>query len=330
MSHLDLLERLVAIPSPTGREGPYAEAVADLLRADGYDVELPEVAPGRPNLVARPPGETPRVYFSTHLDVVPPHIPPRREGSRLFGRGTADTKGPLVAMLAAARELRATHPVGFLLVVGEEVDHVGARVAAETLDLGQPRIILSEPTHNRVVRAQKGILKVRLQATGRAGHSAFPAQGVSAVHRLLAVLEGIGREAWPDDPVLGATTWNVGLIEGGVAANVFAPAASAQVLFRLTAPAQDCLARLEPLLVEGVTLEVISRNDPITLDVPPDFETCVIPFNSDASYLAGLGAVWLGGPGAIELAHSEQEHIDLADLEAGVSFFVRLAQAAGG
>src|SRR5262245_52692199 len=109
--------------------------------------------PGRPNVMARPrTGPAPRVGFNTHLDVVPPHIPPRLEGERLYGRGACDTKGPLVAMLAAARRLRASDvPVGFLLVVGEEVDHSGAAFAARRARLGQgARIILGEPTSNRV------------------------------------------------------------------------------------------------------------------------------------------------------------------------------------
>ncbi len=330
---LDLLERLVAVPSPSGEEGPYTEMVADLLAADGYAVDLPEVAPGRPNLIARPADTpAPRVYFSTHLDVVPPHIPPRRDGDLVWGRGTADTKGPFVAMLEAARRLRGEGiAAGFLLVAGEEVDHCGAIHAAQTLDLEGARIVLGEPTSNRVVAAQKGLLKVRIVAEGVAGHSAFPDRGVSAIHRLLEVLERVRHEPWPEAPTLGPTTWNVGLIEGGVAANVFAPQASCQVLFRLAAAAGEVLARVEALTreTEGVAIEVISRNDPVELQPPPDLPTCVIPFNSDASYLAPLGPVWLCGPGAIELAHSDDEHIARRDIEEGVELYVRLGRAAG-
>ncbi|MGE0712458.1 MAG: M20/M25/M40 family metallo-hydrolase [Planctomycetota bacterium] len=330
MDHFELLEELVAIPSPSGEEGAYAERVGELLRAEGYAVELPEVAPGRPNLVARPAtGPAPTIYFSTHLDVVPPHLPPRREGDALYGRGTADTKGPLVAMLEAARRLRAEGvATGFLLVVGEEVDHCGARHAAATLDLGGARILLGEPTSNRVVSAQKGLLKLQLRAEGVAGHSAFPDRGVSAIHRLLDALSALRGEAWPDEETLGQTDLNVGTIKGGVAANVFAPAAEAVVLFRLCAPVDSVLARVDELLGEGVSREVISRNDPAWLDSPPGFPTCVIPFNSDATYLAPLGPVWLCGPGAIELAHSEHEHIRREDLLAGVESYVALARAA--
>ncbi len=330
----DLLERLVALPSPSGDEGPYARVVADLWRdlaapGGGLDVRLDEVAPGRPNVLALPRGRAPDVVLSTHLDVVPPHVPPRRDGERLFGRGTADTKGPLVAMLLAAEALlREGMAVGFLGVVGEEVDHSGAAHAARTLDLGQAPILLGEPTSNRVVVAQKGLLKVRLTAAGVAGHSAFPDRGVSAIHRLLDHLDALRREPWPGDPVLGPTTLNVGTIAGGVAANVFAPAAAAEVLMRLSCPSAHALARVRALAPDGVTVEVVSHNDPLHLTPPADEPACTIPFNSDASYLAPLGPVWLAGPGAIEVAHAAHEHIDRADLLAGAALYERLARAA--
>jgi acetylornithine deacetylase len=328
----DLLERLVAIPSVTGSEGPYTRELRDLLEGRGYTVDLVEVAPDRPNLIATPAGgEGADVYFSTHLDVVPPHIAPRREGDLLYGRGSADTKGPLVAMLAAAEILNSRGVrAGFLLVVGEEVDHCGAIAAAATLDLGQAPILLGEPTSNRVVAAQKGMLKLVIRATGVAGHSAFPDRGVSAIHRLLRFLEAVSTEPWPSDDVLGETTFNVGTIEGGVAANVFAPSAQAQLMFRLAGPAAPCLERLHELCADGVSLDVISSNDPVTLTPPDGFSTCVIPFNSDASYLSPLGAVTLCGPGAIELAHSENEHIDRASIDAGIEIYVRLAEAVTG
>lgn len=328
----DLLERFLRTPSPSGAEGPFARLVAALLREEGWSVEEQEVAPGRPNLLARPSSAPPRVVFSTHLDVVPPDLPVRRESDTMWGRGAADTKGPLVAMLHAAARLRAEGlETGFLLLVGEEVDHAGAIDAARRCDLAGARVLLGEPTGNRVVAAQKGMLKVRLTATGKAGHSAFPERGVSAIHRLLAHLSALERADWPSDPVLGPTTWNVGTIQGGVAANVFAPAAEAQVLLRLVEPRAAALERLRALAPEGVSVHEISGNDPVRFDPPAGFPTCVVPFNTDAAYLAPLGCpVWLCGPGAIELAHSEEERIGRRELEDGVLTYMRLARRAVG
>ena len=112
------------------------------------------------------------------------HLAPRREKDRLYGRGACDAKGPFLAMVLAARRLRAKGAtgIGFLLLVGEEVDHWGAIVAGrdyKAFATGSPRIVLGEPTSAKVVAAQKGLLKVSLRASGKAAHSAFPDRGAA-------------------------------------------------------------------------------------------------------------------------------------------------------
>jgi acetylornithine deacetylase len=332
VDELDLLEKLVACRSTTGQEGDYARAAAEILRELGFATELREAAPSRPNLVARDGSARLSVVFSTHLDTVPPHLPPRREGDRLYGRGACDAKGPFVSMVSAARRLRAKGAtgIGFLLLVGEEVDHGGAIVAGrdyKDLAADRPRILLGEPTSALVVRGQKGILKVTLKAAGKAAHSAFPDRGASAVHALLDALERVRQEPWPVDPLLGATTVNVGQISGGVAANVLAPAAEAVLLFRLVSPVAPVLERLRAL-APGIAVEATSSNDPLRFETPEGEPTSVVPFNTDAAYLAPIGEVWLGGPGAIEVAHSVDEHTTRSELDAGTALYLRLAERA--
>ncbi|HZU98138.1 MAG TPA: M20/M25/M40 family metallo-hydrolase [Planctomycetota bacterium] len=332
MDELGLLEKLVACRSTSGQEGDYARLAAEVLRELGFQAELREVAPGRPNVVARDGSTKLRVVFSTHLDTVPPHIPPTRKGDRLEGRGACDAKGPFVSMVEAARRLKekGATGIGFLLLVSEEVDHLGALVAGrdyQDLAKDQPRILLGEPTCAKVVLAQKGLLKVALRAHGKAGHSAFPDRGVSAVHGLLDALEKIRKEPWPTDPELGPTTINVGTIAGGVAANVFAPAAEAVLVFRLVSPWKPVLDRVRELC-QGVEVEAASQNDPVRFKVPAGEPTSLVPFNTDATYIAPLGPVWLGGPGAIEVAHSVDEHTTKDELAAGTDLYLRLAERA--
>lgn len=332
MEPLALLEKLVACRSTSGQEGEYARFAAEILKEEGFGVDLRETAPGRPNVVAKDGAERLEVVFSTHLDTVPPHIPPTRKGDRLEGRGACDAKGPFVAMLEAARRLRSRGAtgIGFLLLVGEEVDHSGAIVAGrdyKDLAKDQPRIVLGEPTSAKVVLAQKGLLKVTLKAHGKAGHSAFPDRGTSAIHALLDALEKIRQEPWPTDAQLGPTTVNVGTIAGGVAANVFAPAAEAVLVFRLVSRWKPILERLQKL-APSLTVEASSQNDPVRFDPPEGEPTSLVPFNTDATYIAPLGKVWLGGPGAIEVAHSVDEHTTKDELEAGAELYVRLAERA--
>lgn len=322
---LDLLRELIDTPSTTGGEAGVAAILERELARDGYAVTRQAVAPGRDNLLALRAGETPRLLLSTHIDTVPPALPFRREGDTIYGRGACDTKGGIVAMLEAGRRLRehGARDFGFLFVVGEEVDHCGAKAAA-LLQLPSVDIVLCEPTICRVIAAQKGVVKVRLEAEGRAAHSGFPHRGISAVDRLLATLEALRRRAWPRHDVLGETYFNVGLISGGVAANVLAPSASAELMFRTVGPSAEILEAIDAALVEGVRSVLLTENGPELFDVPDGYETGVANFNTDASFLKPLGRILLVGPGDIEVAHSPNEHITVDQIALGIRLYERL------
>src|SRR5207302_881249 len=97
-----------------------------------WTVQRIPVSSGRDDIFATVEGRAPAVILSTHLDTVPPFIPPRLEGSVLYGRGSCDAKGIASAMICAAERLRERGvPVGLLFVVGEEVTHDGAHAANE-------------------------------------------------------------------------------------------------------------------------------------------------------------------------------------------------------
>ncbi|MER3405961.1 MAG: hypothetical protein C4289_13025, partial [Chloroflexota bacterium] len=146
----DCLE-FVAVPSETGREGPGAEFLAELMRRNGWDVVLEEVAPGRPNVTACLPGQGggPSLLFNGHVDTIPlgRAWPPRREGRWIWGRGAEDMKGGLVAMVHA---LGAVQRAGVRLrgdvwltgVVGHETP-IGKKEGPEHLirriNAGNPR-----------------------------------------------------------------------------------------------------------------------------------------------------------------------------------------------
>lgn len=326
----DLLLEWAAIDSVTGREGAFLEALEAHFAGLGFRCERQQLEPTRWNLLARR-GPRPRFVYSTHVDTVPPHLPVRYEDGVVYGRGACDTKGGIVAMAAAGQRLLADgiEEFGYLFVIGEEVDHQGAK-AAPGWELDTDRIILCEPTQNRVVAAQKGMIKLHLRAQGVAAHSAYPARGVSAVHRLLDALDALRAEAWPAHDLLGPTTLNVGVIAGGVAANVFAPSARAEVLFRTVSSTAPLLERIRSLCGPHVEVEVPAANDPVFFDPPPGVETTTVAFNTDASYLNPIAPVWLVGPGDIEVAHSDHEHIVMTELERGVDLYEHLGRLALG
>jgi acetylornithine deacetylase len=325
MDPLALTRSLVALETPTGSEGAATDLLDDTLRQAGYRTVRQTVTAGRENLYAY--REPPVLVFSTHLDTVPPYVPLREDADSIHGRGSCDAKGLAAAMVAAAERLaaRGERRVGLLFLVGEENGSDGARVATDLSPKGR-FLINGEPTENRLCIGQKGSLRVDLVATGRAAHSAYPDEGVSAIAALLDTIERIRQLPLPSDPLLGQSTLNLGLIGGGVAPNVIPPAASAQLLIRTVEPSQPLKATIRSLLAAGVTVEF-----PVELpfhkggSAPAGWDTTVVSYASDLPFLSAWGERYQLGPGTILVAHTNDEHIRKADLLRGVDLYERLA-----
>lgn len=325
MDPLELTRSLVALETPTGSEGPAIDFLDAALRRLGYTTRRQPVSPGRDNLLAY--REDPALVFSTHVDTVPPYLPLGEDADAIRGRGSCDAKGLAAAMVAAAERLaqRGERRVGLLFLVGEENGSDGAKAAADFGPRGR-YLINGEPTENRLSIGQKGALRVDLEATGRAAHSAYPEEGVSAIAALLDSIERIRRIPLPAGPLLGASTLNLGLINGGVAPNVIPPSASAQLHFRIVEPTGPLRAAIAAALAPGV-----SATFPVELPfhrggpAPAGWETTVVSYSSDLPFLAAWGEGYQLGPGSIRVAHTAGEHIRKADLLAGVELYVRLA-----
>ena len=200
---VSVLGRLVAIPSvnPAFRlpsddgsrfgEFSVAHAVAEWLKMAGLEVSMEDVAPRRPNVVARLRGRNAsrRQLWEGHLDTVQvtgmtiePFSSLVLEG-RLYGRGAVDDKGCLAAFMLALREL-ALDPDGlditFVAAADEEVHQTGVLhhlKQGRHYDGG----IAGEPTELRVVSASKGCVRWDIEITGRPAHSSRPLDGVDAV-----------------------------------------------------------------------------------------------------------------------------------------------------
>src|SRR5438270_2486257 len=227
-----LAAELLAIDSSTGAESGAIDFVARWLVARGWNVNLQEVTRGRANVWATRGGRG--VTLSTHLDTVPPYLPPRLQGDRLTGRGSADAKGIAAAMLSAAENLTAAgeQRVDLLFVVGEEKGSDGAR-AANRLAPTSRFLVNGEPTESKLASGAKGSLRVTVRTRGRAAHSAYAHLGQSAITPMLALLPELESLDLPTDDVLGATTVNVGTLRAGTEANIVPALAEAEIMFRL-------------------------------------------------------------------------------------------------
>jgi acetylornithine deacetylase len=326
---LDRIEGLCAVDSTSGAENRILPALRALLREMDADVlEQPVDAYGS-NVLARW-GE-PRVLLTTHLDTVPPFLPPRRVGARLYGRGTCDAKGQVVAQLAAiARLLRAgVTDVAWLGVVGEEVDSRGA-IAALALKPALPRlaaVIDGEPTGNRLGAGQRGFVGLRLTTSGVPAHSGMPELGRSALWPMLEWLDAIRRLPMRADADLGDEVANVGVVRSGDAHNVVPAWAEARILAR-PVPGSTFVDDVRKLAPAGGEVEVTVGEGPHRFPAVPGFETAPLPFGSDLPRLMQLapgGQGALVGPGSIAVAHTEHEHLDADDLARGVDVLFRLA-----
>lgn len=321
-----LTRRLVDVESTTGHEAVVCAMVGDELERRGYTVTRQTVTDGRLNLLATV--GTPEVVFSTHMDCVPPFSPSRVEGDRIHGRGSCDAKGILVSQLAAVEALRASGEsrVGLLFLVGEERGSDGAMIA-DRLSTGVTRFLVNgEPTEGRLALGHRGVVRVKLHASGRAAHSGYPHLGESAIDKLLDALQQVRAMALPVDEVLGKTQVNIGAIEGGVAPNVVAPSASADLLFRIVSSHEDVLAALEGLR-PLVDVEYVYHVPPLHMSTIDGFETEVVGYTTDAPLLDAWGTRLMYGPGSIHVAHTDHESVAIADLHRAVDDYQRIARA---
>lgn len=321
-----LTRRLVDVESTTGHEAVVCAMVGDELERRGYTVTRQTVTDGRLNLLATV--GTPEVVFSTHMDCVPPFSPSRVDGDRIHGRGSCDAKGILVSQLAAVEALRASGEsrVGLLFLVGEERGSDGAMIA-DRLSTGVTRFLVNgEPTEGRLALGHRGVVRVKLHASGRAAHSGYPHLGESAIDKLLDALQQVRAMALPVDEVLGKTQVNIGAIEGGVAPNVVAPSASADLLFRIVSSHEDVLAALEGLR-PLVDVEYVYHVPPLHMSTIDGFETEVVGYTTDAPLLDAWGTRLMYGPGSIHVAHTDHESVAIADLHRAVDDYQRIARA---
>ena len=267
----DYLEKALAGPASGGAAGSAGSgSSAGSGPAVSPRVQTWDVPEGGRNLLFSW-GE-PRVVFCTHMDTVPPYIPPvfpegicdfdkgrrqnrpkmlhppvKNEGGAsktaenasapmtVFGRGACDAKGQIVALYAACCQLAAEGLDGFglLLLSGEETGSWGAKAFAKT-DFRAPYLIIGEPTEGKMVSACKGTKAFELVFHGEAFHSGYPQFGHSAIDSFVDFVNSLRAVDFGTDPELGHTTWNIGRLHSDNAQNVLSPELRCRLYFRTT------------------------------------------------------------------------------------------------
>jgi acetylornithine deacetylase len=354
---------LVATPSVNPKmeagatgEAAIASLVAGWLEAWGYAVELVEVEPGRPSVLARlERGAGRSLILNGHLDTVGVsgmRVPPfeaRVEDGRVWGRGAADMKGGVAALLIAARDAAAGQFTGTLtvaLTADEEESGLGCRQLVGA-GLRADAAIVCEPTGLAVAPAHKGFAWIRVDFLGQAAHGSRPERGVDAIRhagRFLARLDEVEATLLrrKSHPLLGHGSIHAGTIEGGTAPSVY-PSSCRLILERRTLPGEKVGAvrsEIEYLLAQlrsdvpslDAELDVLVLRD--GSEVARDHEVIRIMEAAledvgveprivgmtawvEAVCFNGAGTpAFCFGPGRIEDAHSNDESVAVDELEA--------------
>jgi acetylornithine deacetylase len=363
LTDAELLERLVAFDTTSRLSNlPLADFVADYLDRPGVRVDrLASPDGGKANLLVRagPASETGAgLTLSGHMDVVPAEEPEwrsdpfrlTRAGDTWVARGAADMKGFLalaVNRVASVEPSRLRTPLALLLTYDEEVGTVGARRFAETAgaSAGLPRdVIIGEPTSLRVVRLHKGMVRLTLTFTGRAAHSGYPHLGRNAIEPAASAIAALADlrvaleaerpphgEHFPEVPFVAL---NVGVVQGGSAANVIPDRCTVQLGIRLLPGSrrEDVAERVKRAVVaalpdERFELTTDSESPAMMLEESAALhrELCElvrqtgtesVAFATDAGWLqrAGFRCV-IFGPGSIEVAHRPNEFVPIGQME---------------
>jgi acetylornithine deacetylase len=326
---VELTRELVRRESVSGNEAECVALLADLL--PGARVS------GRNVWAARGEGER-TLLLNSHTDTVPASAEwtrdpwdGAREDGKVRGLGSNDAKGPLAALVVAFLTAEVDGRLVLAATCDEEIGGQGLGVLRPELPPIDAAII-GEPTGCTVCSGQRGLLRLRLHAAGKRAHASRPHQGENAIFKAardLARLEGMDFGA--PHPLLGPTTLQVTMIEGGVAKNVVPPACTMEIDAR-THPGLDnaaLRARVEELVTSRVEL-VSERFAPCaTGDDESIVRAAVAASGTTPQAFGGVSDLfWVRdvpgivmGPGRSEQSHAADEWIETAQLERGVAVY---------
>ncbi len=324
MNVITLTKELLSIPSPSGEEKKIGEYLVQRLRGN-FEVTLQDIG-GRFNILAT--RGKPDLLLTTHIDTVPGELRVYEDEEWLYGRGACDTKGIIASMICASERAIAEGITNFGLLfdVSEETDFSGIE---KGLNLVNPkRVIIGEPTNFDLVIGQKGLLGITLMCEGMAAPGSTPELGESAIEKLMDILARIREARWPSDSVLGKTNFNIGKIEGGVAANVVAPLAQAILEFRTTVPNEEIIAMLKVVSV-GAIIQVSYNFERSFLNNIAAFDEFgfkkeVVPYFTEMYFWQPKASSVVFGPGEYCYAHTNNEKIRKRDLVRGEDEYLNM------
>ena len=347
-------------------EGDCARALASVLEDWGFSVEITDRVRGRPNVVARlGPADAPALMLNGHLDVVgvegmihEPFAAEVRDG-RIYGRGSADMKGGLAAMCAAALAGVGSKPAKQIIiaaVVDEEYESLGLRALLEA-GVRADAAIITEPTRLAICPAHRGFAWFDVSLRGRAAHGSRYDIGIDAITHaglLLAELDQLERtrDSGPRHRLLGRGSLHASKIRGGVGMSTY-PEECDLAIERRTLPGESAEQAMQEIMdacerVKARRPEFDARVTLSTAQLPSDVPTDApivkrlqgalerenVPVKieglsawTDAALLneAGIPAICFG-PGDIALAHAAEEFVPVEEIATATRVLTRVVR----
>ncbi len=356
---LELSLQLLRQPSVTPVDHHCQNIIAERLKAIGFEIEPMRFA-DVDNLWARRGSQAPVFCFAGHTDVVPtghldawhsdPFLPEIRDG-KLYGRGSADMKTAIAAMVVASERFVAKHPnhkgsIAFLITSDEEGPSINGTVKViETLEARQEKMtwcLVGEPSSTHTLgdvikNGRRGSLNAKLTVKGKQGHVAYPHLAINPIHTASQALAELCDTVWDQgNAYFPATSFQISNIQAGTGATNVVPG-HMQVLmnwrYSTEVTAEDLQAR---------TLEILDRHG---VDYDVEWTFSGLPFltpvgelvnaatqaiqdvtgtqaqlstsggTSDGRFIAPTGAQVLELGVLNATIHQINEHVDVADLE---------------
>ncbi|MBE6186307.1 MAG: M20/M25/M40 family metallo-hydrolase [Rikenellaceae bacterium] len=335
---IELLKRLIATPSVSRNES----AAADIVEAQMVSMGFKPQRKGN-NVWAeawKRDESKPTILLDAHIDTVRPNaqwvrdpFAPTVEGDRLYGLGSNDTGGSLVAMIAVFSQLATTEqPYNLIMLASAEEEVTGVNgVRAVLPELGKVDFaIVGEPTGMNPAVAEKGLLVLDCVAHGVAGHAARE-EGVNAIYKALKDIEWFRTHCFERvSPLLGPVKMTVTGVEAGTQHNVV----PAECRFMVDVRVNECYQNVEmvELIREAVECDVTPRSthlnsSAIALDHPAVVRLVAkgrTPFGSPTmSNQAVMPFTTLKlGPGDSARSHTADEYILISEIVEAVEIYV--------
>jgi acetylornithine deacetylase/succinyl-diaminopimelate desuccinylase family protein len=372
---VELTRSLVNIPSVTGEEGDIAEFIVNKMERIGLEVKVYEAEPGRPNVIGRLRGEVgkPVLIFNGHMDVVP--IGEKSSWSvnpfsgevidaKIYGRGTADMKGGLAAMLETLNIIKeANVKINGDIVLEAVIDEENGgykgtgKLASENAVQGDFAVV-GEPTNLEIQIAHKGVIGVEIVVNGKSAHASTPHLGVNAIHKMINVISALlsapERFKWNNKThrLVGSPLISVSVIEGGIQRNII-PDRCRVIIDRRVVPNETIenakaevnlvleellradpelnvnmktILEIEPMEISDDALIVKKLKDAVqkVLHTTPILSGCV--GFCDAHWLVNQCKIptVIFGPGRIDEAHTINEYISIDQLIKATKIYTQL------